>query len=251
MSPLRISDNQLELIVNVRFFFALAVAASLTGCATTPPFEPGPHLTRVEGSELPPPADADPVTGHRPFRIGPRDTISINVFGLPELSRSVQVDSGGAFALPLIGTISAAGKTPEELSGEIATRLRASHLRQPQVSVNLEQSVSQVVTMDGQVKEPGLYPVLGGMTLMRAVASAKGLTEFARLQDVVIFRRVGDRDMAAIYNLQAIRRGAYPDPPVFADDVVVVGDSPARRMFRDLIQASGLLIAPVVALIQR
>jgi polysaccharide biosynthesis/export protein len=237
--------------VNVRFFFALALAASPVACATTPPFEPGPHLTRVEGSELPPPIDVDPTTGHRPFRIGPLDTIAVNVFGLPELSRSIQVDSGGAFALPLVGTLSASGKTPEELSGEIATRLRASHVRQPQVSVNLEQAVSQVVTIDGQVREPGMYPVLEGMTLMRGMASAKGVTEFARLQDVVVFRRVGDRDMAAIYNLQAIRRGAYPDPPIFAGDVLVVGDSPARRMFRDLLQASGLLIAPVVALIQR
>jgi polysaccharide export outer membrane protein len=108
-----------------------------------------------------------------------------------------------------------------------------------------------VITVDGQVREPGLYPVLGRTTLMRAVATAKGTTEFARLQDVVVFRTVGDQQMVALYNLQAIRRGVYPDPEVFANDVVVVGDSPARRLFRDVLQAAPLLVTPLVALLNQ
>jgi polysaccharide export outer membrane protein len=55
--------------------------------------------------------------------------------------------------------------------------------------------------------------------------------------------------MAALYNLGAIRRGAYPDPRIYADDVIVVGDSPARRRFRDLLQISPLIVAPLIALI--
>ncbi|WP_196782026.1 hypothetical protein, partial [Salmonella enterica] len=73
------------------------------------------------------------------------------------------------------------------------------------------------------------------MTLMRAVATAKGTTEFAKLDDVVIFRTVNGQKMAALYNLKAIRQGAYDDPEVFANDVVVVGDSPARRLFKDIL----------------
>ena len=95
--------------------------------------------------------------------------------------------------------------------------------------------------------KPGLYPVVGRMTLMRAVATAKGTTEFARLDDVVVFRTVGDRQMAALYNLGAIRRGAYPDPELYASDVVVVGDSPGRRLFRDILQAAPLITAPIIA----
>jgi polysaccharide export outer membrane protein len=77
------------------------------------------------------------------------------------------------------------------------------------------------------------------------------VTEFARLQDVVIFRTVGEQQMAALYNLSAVRRGAYPDPEIFAGDVIVVGDSPARRLFRDVLQASPLFVTPIVALLQR
>lgn len=237
--------------MKARFFVALAIAVSLAACASAPGLEPGPHLVRAAGTELPPPADIDPATGVRAYRIGPLDTIAVSVFGLPELSRSVQIDAGGGFSLPLAGSFSAAGKTSDELSREIETRLREAHVREPRVSVNLEQTVNQTLTVEGQVREPGMYPALQGMTLMRAVATAKGTTEFARLQDVVVFRRVGDQEMAALYNLAAIRRGAYPDPPIFANDVIVVGDSPARRLFRDILQASPLFLTPIVALLQR
>lgn len=233
------------------FFAAIVAIAMLASCASTPPLQSGPHITLVEGNVLPPPDGAETGTNVRPYRIGPFDKLAVSVFGVPELSQTVQVDAGGRISLPLAGAIDASGKTPDELAREIAARLGARYVRNPQVSVNLEETVSQVVTIDGQVREPGLYPVIGRMTLMRAVATAKGTTEFARLQDVVVFRTVGQRDMIALYNLQAIRRGLYPDPEVFANDVVVVGDSPGRRLFQQVLQAAPLLVTPLVALLQR
>lgn len=186
----------------------------------------------------------------RVYRVGPSDRLAISVYGVPDLSQTLQVDSSGRIAVPLAGALEVAGRTPEEISRDITQRL-STYVRDPQVSVNIEQSVGQVITLDGQVTEPGLYPVVGRMTLMRAIAAAKGASEFARLQDVVIFRTVGDQRMAALYNLAAIRRGTYPDPDVFAGDVIVVGDSPGRRLFRDILQASPLFVAPIVALLQR
>ena len=83
---------------------------------------------------------------------------------------------------------------------------------------------------------------------MRAVATAGGAAEFAKLDDVVIFRNVDGQQLAGLYNLKAIRRGNYSDPEVFANDVIVVGDSQARRLFRDLIQASPLITTPLIVL---
>lgn len=231
------------------FLIAVAAAALLASCAGPARLTPGSHLTVLAATELPPPPGVDPRSGERAYRVGPFDKLAISVFGVPDLSQTIQVDAAGRIAFPLAGAIDVSGKTPDEISQELTRRL-ATYVRNPQVSVNLQETVSQVVTVDGQVKEPGLYPVVGRMTLMRAVATARGVTEFARLEDVVIFRTVGDRQMAALYNLGAIRRGTYPDPEVFAADVIVVGDSPARRMFRDILQASPLFITPIVALIQ-
>lgn len=237
--------------MNSRLFIVIAGAALIASCATGgPQLTPGPHLTLAPTGVLPPPDGRGVESSARPYRIGPFDKLAVNVFNVPDLSQTVQADASGRISLPLVGVVEAAGNTPEELATEIAGRLRGRYIRDPQVTVNLEETVSQVVTIDGQVTQPGLYPVIGRMTLMRAVATARGTTEFARLSDVVVFRTVGDQRMAALYNLGAIRRGTYPDPEIYADDVVVVGDSPARRLFRDLLQAAPLLVTPIVALLQ-
>lgn len=209
------------------------------------------RLTVVENSAtLPAPTRQDLTVGDRPSLIGPLDTIQIDVFNVPDLSREMQVDASGRIAMPLAGTIDARGKTSEELARAIEAALRGRYVRNPEVIVNIKSSVSQVATIDGQVVEPGLYPVTNQMTLMRAIASAKGLSEYARQEDVVILRTVEGRKMAGLYNIAAIRRGAYDDPPIYANDVIVVGDSPQRRMFRDFVSLAPLLAAPLVAILQ-
>lgn len=209
------------------------------------------QLTVVDNSGgLPAPLRQDLTAADRPALIGPLDTIQVDVFNVPELSREVQIDASGRIAMPLIGTIDARGRTAAEVSDAIETSLRGRYVRNPEVTVNIKSSVSQVVTIDGQVVEPGLYPVTNQMTLMRAIASAKGMSEFARQDDVVILRTVDGRKMAGLYNVAAIRRGAYDDPPIYANDVIVVGDSPQRRLFRDVVSLAPLLAAPLIAVLQ-
>lgn len=230
---------------------ALCFAIATAGCGSPERIQSSGQLTVVEDSAvLPAPERGDLTAADRPALIGPLDTIEVDVFGIPELRREMQVDASGRIAMPLAGTVDARGKTAEELAREIETALRARYVRAPQVTVNIKSSVSQVVTIDGQVIEPGLYPVTNQMTLMRVIASAKGLSEFARQDDVVILRTVGQRKMAGLYNIAAIRRGAYEDPPVYANDVIIVGDSPQRRLFRDLVSVAPLLAAPLIAVLQ-
>lgn len=228
----------------------LAASQIISGCATKRDFGGAPGVTVVESSQaLPDPTGADLITGTRPYLIGPFDKLSVDVFGIPELSRpEVQVDANGTISLPLAGTINAAGKSPSDLSRLIEAGLRANFVRNPQVSVNLRETLSQLVTVDGQVAKPGLFPVIGKMTLMRAVAIAGGTGEFARLEDVIIFRNVNEAKYAGVYNLKAIRQGNYDDPEVFANDVIIVGDSAARRRFKDIIQAAPLLSTPLLLL---
>ncbi|WP_286771621.1 MULTISPECIES: polysaccharide biosynthesis/export family protein [unclassified Sphingomonas] len=204
-----------------------------------------------DSATLPAPARNDLTAADRPSLIGPLDTIQVDVFNVPELSREMQVDASGRISMPLAGTIEARGKTAEELARAVEDSLRGRYVRNPEVTINIKNSVSQVVTIDGQVVEPGLYPVTNQMTLMRAIASAKGLSEFARQDDVVILRTVNNQKMAGLYNMGAIRRGMYDDPPIYANDVIVVGDSPQRRLFRDFVSLSPLLAGPLIAILQR
>lgn len=230
---------------------ALCLAFSITGCGSPEPIRSNGQLTVIQGDTvLPSPDRGDLTAADRPALIGPLDTIEVDVFGIPDLRREMQVDSSGRIAMPLAGTVDARGKTAGELAEAIEAALRTHYVRDPQVTVNIKSSVSQVVTIDGAVIEPGLYPVTNQMTLMRVVASAKGLSEFAREEDIVLLRTVGERRMAGLYNIAAIRRGAYDDPPVYANDVIIVGDSPQRRLFRDLVSLTPLLAAPLIAVLQ-
>lgn len=230
---------------------ALILSASLGGCGGRLKLESSNSLTVVrDSSELPAPNRQDLIAADRPALIGPLDTIQVYVFNIPDLDREMQVDASGRIAMPLAGTIDARGKTAEELADAIAVALRARYVRNPEVTVNIKNSVSQVVTIDGAVTEPGLYPVTNQMTLTRVIASAKGFTEFAKTEEVVILRTVNDRKMAGLYDVSAIRRGAYSDPAVYANDVIIVGDSPQRRLFKDLVALSPLISAPLIAIVR-
>ncbi len=230
---------------------ALLVVLALPACVHREPLLSTDRLTVVQDSTtLPAPNRRDLTAPDRPALIGPLDTIQVDVFNVPDLSREMQVDASGRIAMPLVGTVDARGKTAQELAATLEAGLRGRYVRAPEVTVNIKSSVSQVVTIDGQVVEPGLYPVTNQMTLLRTIASAKGLSEFARQEDVVILRTVDGRKMAGLYNIEAIRRGTYEDPPIFANDVIVVGDSPQRRMFRDFVSLAPLLAAPLIAVLQ-
>lgn len=223
------------------------VLLACTACAT-PEMGLSPATQLVENTSLPLPSRADLVAASRPYLIGPFDKLKIDVFGVEDLAREVQIDASGRLSFPLIGVVEAAGLTPGELSSTIEARLTGRFVRQPQVTVNLMETVSQVVTVDGEVGEPGLYPVIGDMTLIRAIATAGGTTQLAGLENVVVFRTVEGQRYAGLYNLKAIRQGNYEDPQMFAGDVIVVSESTARRLFRDLLTAAPLLTTPIIAL---
>lgn len=231
-------------ILHLRVFVTAAASLLLVSCAGKAPFQAGPGLILAGATTLPAPA------AETEYAIGPFDTLEIEVVGLPDFNKRVQVDAAGNISAPLAGSIRAWGLSPREVALAIESGMRAKYVRDPQVTVNLAQTVSHSLTIDGQVADPGRFPVIGTMTLGEAVASAKGATEFADLTDVVVFRTVDGQRWAALYNLEAIRRGLYEDPQVYADDLIVVGDSPARRRFRDVVQASGLIMTPIIAVLQ-
>jgi polysaccharide biosynthesis/export protein len=228
----------------------LAVLVSACG-GKTPPVQSTADLQVLDQSVgLPPPTVRDLADQSRETVLGPNDRISVSVFGVPDAGGTVRADSTGRIALPLAGEININGKTTREVEQALAEAYARSYIRNPRVTVNIVELVSQQVTVDGEVAQPGLYPVVGDMTLLRAIASARGTTEFARLSHVVVFREVDQKRLAALYDVRAIRSGLYQDPKIYPNDVIVVGTSQARRIFRDVLQSSGLITTPIIALLQ-
>jgi polysaccharide export outer membrane protein len=112
-------------------------------------------------ADLPPPDAYTQAKGGMEYHIGPQDVLDISVSQVEELSKPVTVDTSGKILLPLVGQIPAAGRTPAELSGDIATALKKNYMKDPQVVVSLKESQLQKVTVDGAVIQPGVYPLPG------------------------------------------------------------------------------------------
>lgn len=207
-------------------FIALAGAPALAVAAPLPPPDSAGVL-RPESAE---------------YRIGAQDQLEINVFGIEELKRSVQVDSGGKVLLPLIGQVQAGGRTPGELSGDIATALKAKYMKDPQVIVTVKEAQSQKVTVDGAVIQPGVYPLAGPTTLLQAVSLARGPDpKLANVKRVAIFRQVGGERRSAFYDLTQIRTGKAEDPQVYGSDIVVVDTSGTKSFFQNFQGGFGIL----------
>ncbi len=172
------------------------------------------------------------------YRVGPQDKLNITVFQVKDLTvEKIQVDGSGRIYLPLIGSVIAAGKTTQELSTEIADRLKGQ-LQSPQVSVSVAEAVSQKVTVDGSVVEPGVYTMSGPTTLLQAVAMAKGPDmKYANLNHVAIFRTINGQRAAAVFDLKAIRAGQAVDPVIMGNDVIVVEGSATKSVFREILTA--------------
>ncbi|MEO5973245.1 MAG: polysaccharide biosynthesis/export family protein [Sphingomicrobium sp.] len=223
-----------------RLILPAFAAALLCGCGSTTQLDRNSTAVRVADS-LPAPDSPEIAVDVANYRIGPTDQIAVSVFGAQELDREGTVDAAGNFSLPLAGTIAAAGKTPQQLATDIEDKLRGRYLKDPKVAVNIKEAKAQMVTVDGEVKQPGIYPVVGRMSLQQAVATAKGASEAANIGNVIVFRTVSGQKMAAMFNLKDIRSGRYEDPQIYGNDIVVVGDSATRRFLRDASMAMPLL----------
>ena len=177
------------------------------------------------------------------YRIGPLDSLDITVFQVKDLTlKKAQVDAAGQIRLPLIGAVTAGGKTAAELSAEIAARLGEKYLQNPQVSVVVAEAVSQKVSVEGAVNEAGVFQLKGRTGLMEAIAQAKGESRTGNPRRVAIVRSVDGAPQAARFDLVAIRAGRARDPEVVAGDTVVVDGSRAGRLWRNLVETLPALI---------
>ena len=158
------------------------------------------------------------------YRIGNQDVLEITVFKVPELSKIAQVSESGSVTYPLIGELTASGRTTQELERDLTVRLSAKYLQKPQVTVMVKEYNSQRVLVDGAVTKPGVYPVQGRSSLMQLIASSGGLTPNAETT-VVVFRTVEGKRSAAKFDVDEIRSGKIEDPIVRAGDVIVASSS--------------------------
>ena len=185
--------------------------------------------------ELPPPPKGEDGSAQQ---IARNDVLEIDVFQVDELDRTVQVDGNGNIALPLIGNIEAAGKSPSGLAENIAAAYGKKYLQSPQVSVFVEESVGQRAVVDGEVNKAGIYPVTADSSLLGLISQAGGLNKTADPTKIYVYRDYGDQKLVAQYSVREIRLAKKADPSVYGGDVVVVFSSATRVAMQNLLDVT-------------
>jgi len=226
-----------SLVTPRRLFILLSIAGAIgvSACADT------------RGGSIPydkPLAAPDEVkfqTLETNYKIAPMDKLGIKVFKMDDLSGDYDVDLAGNISLPLIGQIQAANLTTAQLDDVLTQRLGAKYLEHPDISVAIKSSTAHVVTVDGAVREGGSFPVPGPISLIQAVAMAKGTTEDANARRVAVFRTIGGQRQAAAFDLTSIRRGEAADPQIYPGDIIVVDGSSVKAKEKQILQSIPLL----------
>jgi polysaccharide export outer membrane protein len=213
----------------------IAAIALLTGCADT---RGGPI---AYDQNLAPPDAPSLKALETNYKIAPMDRLAIKVFKADDISGDYDVDLAGNISLPLIGEVPAANLTTAELDQRLTEKLGEKYLEHPDISVSIKQSAGRMVTIDGAVKDSGSFPALGTLTLIQAIALAKGTTEDANPHRVAIFRTINGKRQAAAFDLTSIRRGQAQDPLVYAGDIVVVDGSSVKATEKRILQSIPLL----------
>jgi polysaccharide export outer membrane protein len=133
--------------------------------------------------------EADPASSTSDYRLDVGDKVRVTVFNEPTLSGEFAVNPNGSVSLPLIGEVTARGKTSGEIATQAATIFGNGYLRDPKI--NVEVTTFRPFFILGEVKAPGQYPFTTGLNVLNAIATAQGYTPRAR-KSVVYIRRVGE-----------------------------------------------------------
>ncbi len=173
---------------------AAGLAVLLSGCSGYRPAPEAFHLAVIE-----------------PYRLDSGDSVRITVFEQADLTNTYAIDQAGYIAFPLIGAVGARGHTVQELETQIAIRLREGYLRDPDVSIQVDQHRSFFIM--GEVNSAGQYSYVPGMNAQNAIAIAGGYTARANQANVDITRKV---------NGEVITGRVTISDPILAGDTIYV-----------------------------
>ena len=133
------------------------------------------------------------------YKIGPQDVLKIDVWKEEQLTRTVPVRPDGKITLPLLNDVQAVGLTPMELAGVISDQLKR-FINGPQVTVSVTEINSRRVYVNGEVTKSGAYALLPHMTVLQALSSSGGFTQFARIKNIYVLRTESGKQIKMPFN---------------------------------------------------
>ena len=157
------------------------------------------------------------------YQIGPQDVLKIDVWKEDQLTRTVPVRPDGKITLPLLNDIQAVGLTPMQLAAVITEQLK-KFINSPQVTVSVTEINSRRIYVTGEVLKAGAYALLPNMTVLQALSSSGGFTQFARIKNIYVLRTENGKQTKVPFNYKEAVSGKNPGQNIelLPGDVIVV-----------------------------
>ena len=162
----------------------VAMTVAVSGCTT---YQPAPRAFNQATIQ--------------PYALDSGDRLRITVFDQPSMTNTYMVDQAGYIAFPLIGQVPARGRTLQQLSGQIAQKLKQGYLRDPDVTIDVDRYRS--IFIMGEVGQPGQYSYVPGMTIQNAIAVAGGFTARANQRMVDVTRKINGQVLTGRVNISS------------------------------------------------
>jgi polysaccharide export outer membrane protein len=207
-----------HLLLAVFLLFALGFAKVSFAQSSDKPAQQTPP-----SSSAPVPSPATQSAVGVDYRIGPQDVLQIDVWKEQEITRTIPVRPDGKISLPLLNDVQAAGLTAMQLAASIREGL-SKFINNPQVTVTVGQINSRRVFITGEVARSGALPLLPDMTVLQALSSAGGFTQFAREKNIYVLRVVDGKQTKLPFNYHDVVRGKHQEQNILMQpgDVIVV-----------------------------
>lgn len=175
-----------------------------------------PDTAQKPAAATAPVVDAD-------YKIGPQDVIRIDVWKEPDISRTIPVRPDGKISLPLLNDVQAAGLTAMQLAASLRESL-SKYLTSPQVTVTVNEINSRRVYLTGEVARAGALPLLPNMTVLQALSSGGGFTQFAKLKNIYVLRTEDGKQVKHPFNYKEVVKGNLAEQNILLlpGDVIVV-----------------------------
>jgi len=179
-----------------------------------------PAPTNAPAQNTAPSAGTNP---EEEYKIGAQDVLRIDVWKESELTRTVPVRPDGKISLPLLNDVQAAGLTPAQLASVLTEGLK-KFINAPQVTVTVSEINSRRVYVTGEVAHAGAFPLLPNMTVLQALSSSGGFSQFAKTKNIYVLRMEGGKQVKHPFNYKEVLAGRNQEQNIELQpgDVIVV-----------------------------
>jgi polysaccharide export outer membrane protein len=183
---------------------------------------------------------ANPGVAHA-LRVSSGDLLEIGVFDTPELSGKLRVNEAGEITVPIAGVLRVSGMTSDEVAVAVEDKLRSEDiLKYPHVSVLMSEYATQGVTVTGEVKSPGIYPLLGSHGLVDLLSAAGGVSPSAGR--IVSVTHKSDQEHPEMIRLDNRPGRIVANVDIEPGDTIIVSRAGVAYIVGDVTKPGGFLI---------